>query len=291
MARVTVAATQFSCDTSIDRNVAKAEMMVRHAAGQGAQIVVLPALFETPYFCKDIRKAQFALARPFESHPTIERLQELAAALQVVLPVTFFERANNAHYSALAMIDADGSVLGTYRKSHIPDGPGHDEKFYFSPGDTGFRVWHTVYGAIGAGICWDQWFPECARAMVLQGAELLLYPTAMGSDPDAATAGTLAHWQRVMQGQAGANMVPIIAANRIGREAGESCTLDFYGRSFIADPWGELVAEAADQEAVLTATFDLDAIRAERAGWGLFRDRRPELYTSLMTLDGQNWSE
>ncbi len=291
MARVTVAATQFACGTSIEQNVAKAEEMVRRAADQGAQVIVLQELFETPYFCKDVGKASFKLARPFDNHPTIERMSELAANLQVVLPVSFFERANNAYYNSLAMIDADGTVMGLYRKSHIPDGLGYEEKFYFNPGDTGFRVWQTAYGAIGAGICWDQWFPECARAMVLQGAEILVYPTAIGSEPINESHSSADHWQRVMQGHAGANMVPLIASNRIGREIGESCTLDFYGRSFIADPLGALVEAAGDQEAILTATFDLDEIRTERAAWGLFRDRRPELYTTLMTLDGQNWSE
>ncbi|HVJ34780.1 MAG TPA: N-carbamoylputrescine amidase [Terriglobia bacterium] len=291
MAQVTVAATQFACGTSIAENVEKAEEMVRRAAADGAQVVVLQELFETPYFCKDVAKSHFNLARPFEDHPTIERMRELAAALEVVLPVSFFERANNAYYNSLAMIDADGSVMGLYRKSHIPDGLGYEEKFYFNPGDTGFRVWQTAYGAIGAGICWDQWFPECARAMVLQGAEILIYPTAIGSEPVDGSYSSADHWQRVMQGHAGANMVPLIASNRIGREVGESCTLTFYGRSFIADPLGALVEAAGDEEAILTATFDLDEIRTQRAAWGLFRDRRPELYTALMTLDGQNWSE
>jgi N-carbamoylputrescine amidase len=291
MAEVTVAATQFACDTSIERNVAKAEEIVRRAASRGAQIIVLQELFETHYFCKDERKALFSLARPLEDHPTIARMQELAQNLKVVLPVSFFERANNAYYNSLVMIDADGEIMGLYRKSHIPDGVGYEEKFYFNPGDTGFRVWDTMYGRVGAGICWDQWFPECARAMVLQGAEILIYPTAIGSEPLDPKYSSAEHWQRVMQGHAGANMVPLVASNRIGREVGESCTLTFYGRSFIADPLGAIVAEAGDEEAILLAKFDLAAIRTQRAGWGLFRDRRPELYTTLMTLDGQNWSE
>lgn len=291
MTEVIVAATQFACETSIDRNVAKAEDMVRRAAAKGAQIVVLQELFEMPYFCKDARKALFALARPLEDHPTIARMQDLARELEVVLPVSFFEQANNAYYNSMVMIDADGEVMGLYRKSHIPGGVGYDEKFYFNPGDTGFRVWDTMHGRIGAGICWDQWFPECARAMVLQGAEILLYPTAIGSEPLEPRHSSADHWQRVMQGHAGANMVPLVASNRIGREAGESCTLTFYGRSFIADQLGAIVAEARDEEEILTAAFDLKAIRTQRAGWGLFRDRRPELYTSLMTLDGQNWTE
>ncbi|MDY0883269.1 N-carbamoylputrescine amidase [Dongia soli] len=291
MTEVTVAATQFACETSIERNVAKAEEIVRRAASRGAQIIVLQELFETHYFCKDERKAMFALARPVDDHPTIARMQELAQSLKVVLPVSFFERANNAYYNSLVMIDADGEIMGLYRKSHIPDGVGYEEKFYFNPGDTGFRVWDTMYGRIGAGICWDQWFPECARSMVLQGAEILIYPTAIGSEPLDPKYSSAEHWQRVMQGHAGANMVPLVASNRIGSEIGESCSLTFYGRSFIADQLGAIVAEAGDEEAILLAKFDLDVIRTQRAGWGLFRDRRPELYTTLMTLDGQNWTE
>jgi len=291
MTEVTVAAMQFACDRSVDRNVAKAEEMVRRAAAKGAQVVVLQELFETVYFCKDQRKGLFALARPIDDHPTIARMQELARELEIVLPISFFERANNAYYNSMVMIDADGEAMGLYRKSHIPDGVGYEEKYYFNPGDTGFRVWDTAYGRIGAGICWDQWFPECARAMVLQGAELLIYPTAIGSEPLDPHHSSAEHWQRVMQGHAGANMVPLVASNRIGFEEGESCNLTFYGRSFIADPLGAIVAEAQDEEAILVHTFDLAAIRTQRAGWGLFRDRRPELYTSLMTLDGQNWTE
>jgi N-carbamoylputrescine amidase len=291
MTEVTVAATQFACETSIERNVAKAEEIVRRAASRGAQIIVLQELFETHYFCKDERKALFSLARPVDDHPTIARMQELAQSLKVVLPVSFFERANNAYYNSMVMIDADGEIMGLYRKSHIPDGVGYEEKFYFNPGDTGFRVWDTMYGRIGAGICWDQWFPECARSMVLQGAEMLIYPTAIGSEPLDPKYSSADHWQRVMQGHAGANMVPLVASNRIGSEIGESCSLTFYGRSFIADPLGAIVAEAGDEEAILLAKFDLAAIRTQRAGWGLFRDRRPELYTALMTLDGQNWTE
>jgi N-carbamoylputrescine amidase len=216
-------------------------------------------------------------------------MSRLAAELRVVLPVSFFERANNAYYNSLMVIDADGQQLGLYRKSHIPDGPGYQEKYYFNPGDTGFRVWDTKYGRIGVGVCWDQWFPECARAMTLQGADILFYPTAIGSEPQDPTIKSRDHWQRVMQGHAGANMVPIVASNRIGREAGESCTMTFYGSSFIADPWGAKVAEAGEEEeAVLTASFDLDKNRAARASWGFFRDRRPELYTTLLTCDGND---
>ena len=287
MAEVTVAATQFACSGDAAANVAKAETMVRRAAGDGAQIVLLQELFETPYFCKDQKKELFELAHPVESHPTLARLGKVAAELSVVLPVSFFERANNAYYNSLMVIDADGRQLGLYRKSHIPDGPGYQEKFYFNPGDTGFRTWRTAYGRIGVGICWDQWFPECARSMALQGAELLFYPTAIGSEPQDATINSRDHWQRVMQGHAGANMMPVIASNRIGREQGESCAITFYGSSFIAGPRGEKIAEAGEAgETVLTASFDLEEMRIDRAAWGFFRDRRPELYTELLTLDG-----
>jgi len=258
MAQVTVAATQFACSGDAAANVAKAETMVRRAAGDGAQIILLQELFETPYFCKDQQKELFGLAHPVESHPTLARLGKVAAELSVVLPVSFFERANNAYYNSLMVIDADGRQLGLYRKSHIPDGPGYQEKFYFNPGDTGFRTWRTAYGRIGVGICWDQWFPECARSMALQGAELLFYPTAIGSEPQDATINSRDHWQRVMQGHAGANMMPVIASNRIGREQGESCAITFYGSSFIAGPRGEKVAEAGEAgETVLTASFAL----------------------------------
>jgi N-carbamoylputrescine amidase len=287
MAQVTVAATQFACGPDVAENVDKAERMVRRAAAEGAQIILLQELFETPYFCKDQKQELFALARPAENHPTLQRMSRLAEELRVVLPVSFFERANNAYYNALMVFDADGKALGLYRKSHIPDGPGYQEKFYFNPGNTGFRVWDTAYGRIGVGICWDQWFPECARAMALQGAEILFYPTAIGSEPQDPTINSRDHWQRVMQGHAGANVMPLVASNRIGREQGESCTVTFYGSSFIAGPQGEKVAEAGeDEEAVLTAAFDLDRIRAMRASWGLFRDRRPDLYTPLLTQDG-----
>ncbi len=260
---------------------------MREAAGRGAQIVLLQELFETPYFCKDRSQAHFGLARPAADHPLLARMSELAAELGVVLPVSFFERANTAYYNALAVIDADGRNLGLYRKSHIPDGHGYQEKFYFNPGDTGFKVWRTRHGTIGAAICWDQWYPEAARAMVLQGAELLFYPTSIGSEPQDAGHDSKDHWQRAMQGHAAANMVPVIASNRIGREEGESCELNFYGASFIADQTGAILAEApGDERAVITASFDLDAIRAQRASWGLFRDRRPELYGALMTSDG-----
>lgn len=287
MAEVKVAATQFMASPDRQANVAKAEALVRQAAKEGANIVLIQELFETPYFCKDQKQSSFELAMALDGHPTLRRMSALAKELNVVLPVSFFEQANNAFYNSVMVIDADGDQLGLYRKSHIPDGPGYQEKFYFNPGDTGFRVWQTRYARIGVGICWDQWFPECARAMTLLGAEILLYPTAIGSEPQNPLLESADHWQRVMQGHAGANMVPLVASNRIGREEGESCAISFYGRSFIADPWGAKVAEAGAEEAVLTAGFDLEQIRMARASWGLFRDRRPELYAPLMTLDGK----
>jgi N-carbamoylputrescine amidase len=287
MRNVTLAATQTTCGWDRDENVSTAERLVRHAASEGAQIVLLQELFETPYFCQDQKQEFFALASPVEDHPVLRRMSALAAELQVVLPVSFFERANNAYYNSLAMIDADGRNLGIYRKSHIPDGPGYQEKYYFNPGDTGFQVFKTRYATIGAAICWDQWFPESARCMALQGAEVLFYPTAIGSEPQDAGLDSRDHWQRVMQGHAGANLMPLVASNRIGVERGENSSITFYGSSFIAGPQGEKVVEAGrDKEAVLTATFDLDRLRAARASWGLFRDRRPELYRSILTLDG-----
>jgi N-carbamoylputrescine amidase len=289
MREVTVAATQMACDWDRDSNVARAEALVREAAGRGASIVLLQELFESPYFCKDQSAKHFSLAQPIEGHPLVARMSRLATELGVVLPVSFFERANNAYFNSLAMIDADGRVLGLYRKSHIPHGAGYQEKFYFNPGDTGFRVWQTKAGCLGVGICWDQWFPEAARVMVLMGAELLLYPSAIGSEPERGDFDSCRHWQRVMQGHAGANMVPVIAANRVGNEAGESCTLDFYGSSFITDGLGEIIEQAPRSgEAVVTAGFDLDALAATRAAWGLFRDRRPDLYVPILSVDGQD---
>jgi len=288
---VTVAAAQFACRPDPAQNVERAEALVRQAAKRGAQIIQLQALFETPYFCKDQLAELFDLAQPAEDHPTIAHMQELARELEVVLPVSFFEAANNAYYNSLAIIDADGEMLGVYRKAHIPDGVGYQEKFYFNPGDTGFKVWDTAYARIGCGICWDQWFPECARAMAVMGAEILFYPTAIGNEPNDPDYSSADHWRRTMQGHAAANMIPVVAANRIGREDGATCSLNFYGHSFIAGARGELIASAGDEETILTADFDFESLRRQRAGWGLFRDRRPDLYTVLMTLDGQNWSE
>lgn len=287
MRTVTVAATQMACSEDREANIDRAEGLIREAAGRGAQIVLIQELFEGPYFCKDQLPAHFLLAQPFADNPMIARMSALAAELGVVLPLSFFERAGNAFFNSLAMVDADGSVLGLYRKSHIPDGPGYQEKFYFSPGDTGFKVWQTRHGALGVGICWDQWFPEAARSMALMGAEILLYPTAIGSEPEEPELDSRDHWQRVMQGHAGANILPLIASNRIGVERGRSCELTFYGSSFITDHLGAKVAEASrESEAVLTASFDLDAIGEARRAWGVFRDRRPELYGALSGYDG-----
>jgi N-carbamoylputrescine amidase len=279
-----------ACSWDIEANLARAEELVREAAAKGANVVLLQELFATPYFCPDQKQEHFALAQPAEGNATIARFAALAAELEVVLPVSFFERANNAYFNSLAIVDADGSVLGLYRKSHIPQAPGYEEKFYFTPGDTGFRAWDTRYGTIGAGICWDQWFPECARAMALQGADILLYPTAIGSEPNHPDLDSRDHWQRVMQGHAGANLVVLAASNRIGVEENDSATMTFYGSSFIAGPTGEKAAEAnRTDQSVITASFDLDENRAKRAAWGLFRDRRPDLYDPLLTLDGEDF--
>jgi N-carbamoylputrescine amidase len=288
MSQVTVAATQMACGWDRQENIRNAERLVREAKGKGADIVLLQELFETPYFCQDQRQDLFALAAPVDENPAVLHFQKLAAELSVVLPISFFERANNAHYNSIAIIDADGKRLGVYRKSHIPDGPGYREKFYFNPGDTGFKVWKTRYGRLGVAICWDQWFPEAARAMALKGAEILFYPTAIGTEPQDSTIDSKDHWQTVMRGHAGANLTPLVSSNRIGHEAMTDSEITFYGSSFIAGPQGELIAEAPrDQEAVIAASFDLDRIRAQRSSWGLFRDRRPDLYEPLLTLDGE----
>lgn len=282
-----VASLQMAMADDVDTNVATAERLVRSAAAEGAQVVLIPELFEGPYFCQDMDPAHFARALPIEGHPTVEHFCGVAAELGVVLPLSIYERANHATFNTVVVVDADGATLGTYRKSHIPDGPGYTEKYYFNPGDTGFRVWRTQHGVVGVAICWDQWFPESARCMALMGAEVLCYPTAIGSEPPDPTWDSSGHWQRVMQGHAGANLTPLVAANRVGREVGAATEITFYGSSFIADATGAKVAEAGRTgEAVLTAEFDLDALRTMRHGWGLFRDRRPELYGPLLTSDG-----
>ncbi|HIO84043.1 MAG TPA: N-carbamoylputrescine amidase [Deltaproteobacteria bacterium] len=287
MRNVKVAVTQMACSAEHSENIEKAENLVRKAADQGANVILLQELFETPYFCKDQNPEYFEWARPFENHPILERMSRLAKELGVVLPVSFFERSGNTYFNSLAMIDADGRQLGVYRKSHIPDGPGYQEKFYFSPGDSGFRVWETRFGKVGAGICWDQWFPETARVMALQGAEILCYPTAIGSEPPDPDYDSCPHWTRTMQGHAAANIMPVIASNRIGAEQGANCALTFYGSSLIAGPTGELLEQAGRKvEQILLAEFDLDEIQKMRSGWGIFRDRRPDLYQTLISLDG-----
>ncbi len=284
MRQLTVAATQMACTWDLAANLANAERLLREAVAQGAQLVLLQELFETPYFCQDQAARHFALAHEATTSPLIERHAQLARELGVVLPLSFFERCGNSFFNSLVMIDADGSRLGVYRKSHIPQGPGYEEKFYFTPGDTGFRVWETRVGIVGAAICWDQWFPEAARAMALMGAEILCYPTAIGSEPQDPALDSQPHWQRVMQGHAAANMLPLVASNRVGVERGDVGELRFYGSSFIADETGALVAGAArDGAAVLTASFELDALRERRTAWGLFRDRRPDLYGRLLS--------
>jgi N-carbamoylputrescine amidase len=288
MARqVTLAATQMACTWDRDDNVSRAERLVRTAASAGADIVLLQELFETPYFPIEQDGSRFELARPVEGHPTVALMSRLAAELHVVVPVSFFERANQVFFNAVAIVDADGAVLGVYRKTHIPQAPGYQEKYYFSPGDTGPRVWQTHHGAIGVGICWDQWFPESARCMALLGAEVLLYPTAIGSDPPRPGLASRDAWQRVQQGQAAANFVPLVASNRIGTEIGGETSIRFYGSSFICDQTGQMLAEAIeDAEQVVTATVDLDELRAYRDRWSVFRDRRPDVYGALLTLGG-----
>jgi N-carbamoylputrescine amidase len=289
---VGVAALQFACGWDVDANIATAEKLVRQAAGKGAQIILIQELFETPYFCIEQDSRHLRLATRVDDNRAIRHFAKIARELNVVLPISFFEKANNSYFNSIAILDADGSNLGIYRKAHIPNGPGYQEKNYFSPGDTGFKVWDTKYARIGVGICWDQWFPECARAMALMGAELLFYPTAIGSEPPPAQpVNSRDHWQRTQQGHAAANLTPVIVSNRIGVERAlqdpEGLYIKFYGSSFIADPTGAKLAEAGeDGEAVLTAKFDLSALAEQRDNWFVFRDRRPDLYGALTTYDG-----
>ncbi|CAE6883863.1 N-carbamoylputrescine amidase / Agmatine deiminase [Pseudomonas marincola] len=289
---VTVAATQMACTWDRGANIAKAEQLVREAAAKGAQIILIQELFETPYFCQKPNPDYLQLATTVETNEAIAHFQNVAKELQVVLPISFFERSGRARFNSIAIIDADGSNLGVYRKSHIPDGPGYHEKYYFNPGDTGFKVWDTRYAKIGVGICWDQWFPECARSMALLGAEILFYPTAIGSEPHDPNITSRDHWQRVQQGHAGANLMPLVASNRIGREEQGDYDITFYGSSFIADPFGAKVAELNEtEEGILVHSFDLDKLEHTRSAWGSFRDRRPNLYDPLKTLDGHLTSE
>ncbi|CAN1210315.1 N-carbamoylputrescine amidase [Tumidithrix helvetica PCC 7403] len=285
---LTIAVIQAALDvdatTDAAINIAKITDFVLKASERGAQVILPPELFEGAYFCREERDRFFDWAHPVADHPTIQHFQSLAQKLKVVIPLSFFERAGQTYYNSLATIDTNGEVLGIYRKSHIPDGPGYEEKFYFRPGNTGFKVWQTAFGKIGVGICWDQWFPECARAMALMGADVLLYPTAIGSEPEEPDLNTKDPWQRAMIGHAVSNVIPVAAANRVGKEGSQI----FYGHSFIANHRGDKVAELnATEEGILLAQFDLETIRRNRASFGFFRDRRPELYNILTTADGE----
>ena len=289
MRRVILAAVQMSCSSQVEQNIFRAEALVRKAAQQGARIILLPELFETRYFCQKEKAEYFAYATEMEKNPAVNHFQALARELELVLAISFFEKKNQARYNSVAIIDANGEILGRYRKSHIPDGPGYEEKFYFNPGDTGFRAWETRYGKIGVGICWDQWYPEAARCMALAGAEILLYPTAIGSEPQDDSIDSRDHWQMVMRGHAAANLMPVVAANRVGIEREEDSEITFYGSSFIAGPQGNLLAEADRQaETVLVAEFELDELERQRLEWGIFRDRRPELYKLICSSDGEH---
>ena len=287
MRTVTVATTQMACGWDKQQNIDTATELVTRAAKAGANIVLLQELFETPYFCQVHDFDYFKLATSVADNAAINHFKALAKELDIVLPISFYEKSGNTFFNSVTVIDADGEILGTYRKTHIPDGIPYAEKFYFTPGDTGFKVWDTKYAKIGVGICWDQWFPECARSMALMGAELLFYPTAIGDEPTLGI-NSKGHWQRCMQGHAAANLMPVIAANRIGTETisqnGNDSTLEFYGSSFITDGRGEIIQEASkDKKEVLTATFDLDELAIARRQWGVFRDRRPSIYGMLLT--------
>ena len=290
MRKITVAAVQMMMDKSADKNISKAEGMVKKAADMGANIVLLPELFENTYFCQERKYESYKLAAPVSENAAVNAMSALAGELHVVIPVSFYEKDGNSLFNSVAVIDADGSILGVYRKTHIPDDHFYQEKFYFTPGNTGFQVWNTAFGKIGIGICWDQWFPEAARCMALNGAELLLYPTAIGSEPILET-DSMPHWRRCMQGHSAANIMPVVAANRIGTEAiipceenaNQSSALKFYGSSFITDETGEILQSASrDREEIILQEFDLDRIAENRLSWGVFRDRRPNCY-SLIT--------
>lgn len=283
MRNIKISATQMPCTWNRQATLDKADHLVREAVKKGANIILLQELFETPYFCQ-LQKFQYMeLATPLEENPAVEHFKKLAKELDVVLPISFFERVGNTQFNSIAIIDADGEILGVYRKTHIPDGLPYAEKFYFTPGDTGFKVWNTKYGRIGVGICWDQWFPETARSLALQGAEILFFPTAIGSEPTLEKDSRI-HWRNTMAGHAAANMMPVVASNRIGRETDEDSEMTFYGSSFIADNHGEIVEQADDcTETVLVHEFDLDELARERREWGIFRDRRPEMYKTILT--------
>ena len=280
-----VAALQAAFGDDLNANIARVADLIRQAAADGAQVILPPELFQGPYFCVAQEERWFAHAHPWREHPCVVALAPLAAELGVVLPISIFEREGPHYFNSLVMIDADGAPLGVYRKSHIPDGPGYQEKYSYRPGDTGFRVWNTRFGRVGAGICWDQWYPEAARAMVLAGAEILLYPTAIGSEPHDPTLDTAAPWRRAMQGHAVSNVIPVVGANRTGFEPWPGYPgggQGFYGSSFIADHRGDLVADMGrNDEGVISAAFDLEFLSGHRAAWGFFRDRRPDLYGAL----------
>lgn len=287
MKKVTVAAIQMSCSYNIDENIKKAEKFVREAASKGAQIILIQELFETQYFCQKEKPEFFKYAVEVENNKAVNYFKKIAAELNVVLPISFFEKKNKAKYNSIAVIDADGELLGVYRKTHIPDGPGYEEKYYFNPGDTGFKVWKTKYANIGIGICWDQWYPETARCLALMGAEIIFYPTAIGSEPQDDGIDSRDHWQRCMQGHSAANMIPVVAANRVGTEIIDDSKITFYGSSFITDCTGAKVKEAnRNEEIILVYEFDLDEIDVKRSSWGIFRDRRPDKYSAILTYDG-----
>ena len=285
--KIKVAATQMRCDWEIENNLKKSINLIEKAAEQGANIILLQELFQTPYFCIQYDEEIFKLAQTFENNSLINKMSEVAKNHKVVLPISFFEKDNNAYFNSIAVIDADGKVLGKYRKSHIPDGAGYLEKYYFNPGDTGFKVWKTTYGKIGIGICWDQWFPEAARIMALKGAEVLFYPTAIG-DEIMSTYDSSEAWQTVMQGHAAANIMPVVASNRIGSESVKGQVNGFYGKSFICNRSGKIIAEASkDKEEIIVAEIDTEKNHLFRRNWGLFRDRRPELYKEILSLNGE----
>lgn len=287
MRKVVIAATQMSCSCNVEENIQKAESLVRKAAAAGANIILIQELFETPYFCQKEKADFFSYASEVDTNKAIQHFQNVARELKVVLPISFYEKKNNARYNSIAVIDTDGEVIGVYRKSHIPDGPGYEEKFYFNPGDTGFKVWDTEYAKIGVGICWDQWYPEAARCMALMGAEILLYPTAIGSEPEDTEIDSKDHWQMCMRGHAACNLVPVVASNRVGKEVIDDSQINFYGSSFIAGPQGQIITEAdRTEETYLIAEFDLDQLESQRIEWGIFRDRRPDLYKTILTYDG-----
>jgi len=285
--KIKVAATQMSCTWKIEDNISKAKDLIDKAAKKGANIILLQELFQSPYFCIEYDEKIFKIAQTFENNKILNEMSEIARKLNVVLPISFFEKENNAYFNSIAVIDANGDIMGKYRKSHIPDGPGYLEKYYFNPGNTGFKVWNTKFGKIGIGICWDQWFPEAARIMALKGAEILLYPTAIGdelmSEYDSSGA-----WQRVMQGHAAANIMPVVASNRIGSESVKGQTNGFYGKSFICDRSGKIISEASkDKEEIIIADIDTEEDHLFRRNWGLFRDRRTDLYNEILTLEGK----